>query len=44
VKTAIRDRSEKDFIMEQRVHNFSADHATLPLSVAAELLFIMPLP
>ena len=37
VKTAIRNRSEKDFIVEQRVHNFNPGPATLPLPVLEEI-------
>ncbi|KPK43307.1 MAG: hypothetical protein AMK74_07120, partial [Nitrospira bacterium SM23_35] len=37
MKTAIRNRSEKDFIVEQRVHNFNPGPAALPLPVLEEI-------
>jgi phosphoserine aminotransferase len=37
VKTATSDRFEKDFIMEQRVHNFNPGPAALPLPVLEEV-------
>ena len=37
VKTAIRNRSEKDFIVEKRVHNFNPGPAALPLPVLEEI-------
>jgi phosphoserine aminotransferase len=37
VKTAIRNRSERNFIKEHRVHNFNAGPAALPLPVLEEI-------